>query len=43
MANSVFELLDEFLLATWLLEFTKVESYKLGPVHYAGVRKCSCW
>jgi hypothetical protein len=33
MTNSVFELLDEFLLAAWLLKFTQVKSDKLSPVH----------
>lgn len=39
MTNSVFELLDEFLLATWLLKFTQVKSDELSPIHCAGVRK----
>ena len=43
MADSVFELLDEFLLAAWLLKFAQIKSNELSPVHYAGVRKCSCW
>lgn len=33
MANSMFKLLDELLLAAWLLELAQIKSDELGPVH----------